>query len=432
MASIQPESHYASLSNTDKEIIDDWEQNYPRLIQDKARKLIEQSMQSNPDMIRASTRFVRIHVQAYPSNPFERNNDCKSRKISDDRNQALLTVWNVTDEQLDILTEGNVVAAKNVAVKGSLYENLMQLSAGSWTMLQLLSPQPGLESLKLSGCRLREYTLLLRIHLASKALLESSCVVHPEYDLIGFLLNVEEEDGNIQLYLTDESGLIVRVDRQLDLNSHATMSQVETMKRNCEMVNHTIVALQNIRVMPYDTASNCAVGLWTQSSLHAKEKNDRHQSILSWVRSDYGTNTCNLLRTLLKLRIPASGSLPSKSCVAVGYISAIQNHFDNINMWRFTIDCMGSMSLEVNFPLVQLERLLRIYGEGNDTDRLTNIDDWIKFVTKLLHEKEVLLQFTLLQDGAGQYYIMNMREVDLLAFSRLMLTDGNIVAKHNQ
>jgi hypothetical protein len=422
IASNHPEGFYSSTSHADRTIIDDWESKYPKLIQEYARRIVDQEMQLNANIIRASSPFLRLHVHAYSSDFDCGDDDYMSDHLKDVRNQGVLTVWNVTDYHLDILTEGTVVSAKNVSVKGSLHEGLLQLSASSWTSLELLSPQPGLERLKSYGFRPREYTPLLFYHLASVELFESSSVVYPEYDIIGYCLHVEQEGECIKIYLTDESGLVVRIDRAIDVNNPVTMSQVDSMKRNYDLGLHCILIFQNIRVMPYDFVVSYAIGLWTQSSSQLKLKNERHQSILSWVLSETGGKVCDNLRTLVKVRVPSSGIIVRNRSVAVGYITMIQSHhFDN-NIWRFTVDCMGSTSIDVNFPSHLLDDLLRIYDEDNDSDIMSQFGEWKVFVQKLVTRKEILVQFVLLQGGGEEYFVHSIREADLLGLSRILIT----------
>jgi len=417
MSAAQPEVYYASLSHSERVIIDQWDESYPRLIQEKASRIIELSLQSNPDMVRASTRFVRLLVQAYSSNS-------NNRKL-ETRNQAVITVWNVSDEQLEILTEGNVIAVKQLGVKESLHDGLLQLSAGSWTHLELLSPQPGLDILKNCGFLSRESKSLLHVYLTSVGISDNCSIVYPEYDVIGYLLHVTEDRGHISLYLTDDSGVIVRIDRQVDVQeSRVAMSQVEVMKRNTEMGVHTILSLQNIRIMPLETSSKCAIGLWTQSSFQSKEKSDRHQLILTWAQSMSGTQICNSLRIQLKARIPINGSLPPKYAIALGYITQIQNHVYSKNMWRCFINCMGTMSFEVNFPFHLLDPLLCLYGDERiDPETLPDAHHWSKFLSELVHKNEVLIHFNLEVDKIGDYQVVSIHEADLLVYSRLLITD---------
>ena len=91
-------------------------------------------------------------------------------------------------------------------------------------------------------------------------------------------------------------------------------------------------------------------------------------------------------------------------------------------MWRCSIDCMGSITLDVNFPLHLFDQLVCIYGDKRkDSDNLTHIQDLRKYISELLHEKQILLQFTLQIDGGGEYNVQSVREADLLAYSRLLL-----------
>ena len=74
------------------------------------------SMSENSEMLHSSVRILRILVKVYSNDILEPQRDIACNPV-DEKNIVMLTIWNVTDEQIEFLKEGKVIRLKTSVLK---------------------------------------------------------------------------------------------------------------------------------------------------------------------------------------------------------------------------------------------------------------------------------------------------------------------------
>lgn len=163
MASASPGDFYEQLSRSDQAIIDKWKERRDYLLRDMVQKEIEARLEGDTALCRESTPFIRVFVKSYDT----READAVGYAVNTCEG-AMLTIWDPSEQQFGILHEGNVVRIRNLAVRASKHEGLLQMTAGAKTQMELAlsSPIP----LASFGCAKRSFTNILRVHLTAKKL----------------------------------------------------------------------------------------------------------------------------------------------------------------------------------------------------------------------------------------------------------------------
>ena len=134
-------------------------------IEDKA---VDMSMSENSEMLHSSVRILRILVKVYSNDILELQRDIACNPV-DEKSIAMLTIWNVTDEQIEFLKEGKVIRLKNLCVKNALIDNILQVSAyPKKTSIESLSSPWLVKDLRSIGYTPREYQSISRMNDISK------------------------------------------------------------------------------------------------------------------------------------------------------------------------------------------------------------------------------------------------------------------------
>ena len=135
------------LSKEEQTKIDRLKTKQISFIKNKVRKAVDMSMSENLEMLHSSVRSLRILVKSYPNDILESQRDIACNPV-DEKSIAMLTIWNVTDEQIEFLKEGKVIRLKNLCDKNALIDNILQVSvypkkasieslSGPWLMKDL-------------------------------------------------------------------------------------------------------------------------------------------------------------------------------------------------------------------------------------------------------------------------------------------------------
>ena len=311
------------LSQREQESVDSWVNRRSSLIQLKSQRIISQRLETEPGMSSwKSSRFIKINVRA-----LVKRGHSEPNVATKDGNEAMLTLWDPSEEQLSLLQEGRVVYFENVAVKEKEIDNLLQLSIRGKATMKEINPHPPLESLYLSGYRKREQHSLVRIHLESRRLSASS-IVSPECDVIGYLLRVTKvplgDNTRFFIYITDQTGLVLRIERDTfnDKDNELVHWEKHTHELGCGLLLHFL----NIRIRPFDLFEGCAVGIWTNSSIYQKTMNNSHCCKLqNWSESsEEGKALCDVIIDRMNLYFPTSGKLPKEFAVIIGKVLNVQ------------------------------------------------------------------------------------------------------------
>ena len=87
------------LSKEEQTKIDRLETKWISFIEDKVQKAVDVSMSENSEMLHSSVSILRILVKGYSNDILEPQRDIACNPV-DEKNIAMLTIWNVTDEQI--------------------------------------------------------------------------------------------------------------------------------------------------------------------------------------------------------------------------------------------------------------------------------------------------------------------------------------------
>jgi len=329
LSAVSPPDYYEKLTSFQRKEIDTWEERRGSMIQERTRKEITNILEEEDGLSRKSKRLLRVYVCSYSNHGSAKDHNAY-KSIPAHHDHALLTIWDVSDNQVDLFQEGTAVRLKNLGVKSKRCDGMLQLHANARAMMEKITPQPSKEFLRLSGFKKRKYNNLLWAQLLSKQM-EKSCLHCPEHDCIGYLLKVSIViigDGGgkrVYLYLTDESGFLIRVERDFYNLSDSCSSQ--WVCGSHDFRQGMILPIRDIRILPFDPVEGCAVGIWTESSSLGDLTNcERMFMLKEWCSSTSGKLICDNLLDKLGSHLPCFNKLPNTEAIVIGFVIAFKVH----------------------------------------------------------------------------------------------------------
>ena len=366
MASNAMCDYYEGLSRDDKAIVDRWEERRSTMINDMTRRMIDAKMQSNVSLFRSSTPFLRITVKSLQDPPPQTcaaDEDEDKERIIPNQPSATLTVWRMTEDQSNVLKEGTVIRIKDLAVKSELRDEMLQFSANDKTRMQALVQQPSSRQLQYSGFSRRCFAPIIRAHVLSRKASSSRKASGAHMDFAGVLVRSEHENHGMVYtsfsYFTDESGLLLRLQRDLDPNDESSL-----VGWNKALDLGQVLAFKDVLVLPFDSKANCAVVSWSQPTLQEKKGhfNDRRiKTLQRWIESEDAERTCSMVLASFDAGLPLYCRLPQRTEIAMGYILEIRFRDANVvagndyggqylsisndHSFEVDIDCGGSSNI---------------------------------------------------------------------------------------
>ena len=398
------ESFYDHLSKSDQACINQWKERRTCILYEKVRKEIDAKLEIDESMFRESIPFIRVFVTSFAPT----NENCGG---------AILTIWNYTEDQMAQFKEGNVVRVHNLSVRGSKHEGMLQLTAGSKTPIE---PSPRASARKVLRYQPRCFTKIVLMHaismkLANKVLPASQC---PEVDTVGVVLKVVVEDHHYSIYLTDESGLILRVDRE------GKLSDTDPLKSLCPNAEENtesplIMTYRDLRVLPFNQLDACAMAFFTSSSSYCTKPNPRVSRLKSWAKY-----SSLLLRTsaYLDVCLPIVLRNEDSNAFAIGYIMGFQPQKCGDTI-KIQVDCHGQSELQVwDLPFLLFhDTIALVHGASNEVSldpaeegKFANL----KVLGKLLGGRGVLLWFGLQRMGNG-YEVRQIKATNVHALANV-------------
>lgn len=433
MTSASPDDFYQRLSGSDQAMIDKWKEKRDSLLCDMAQKEIEARLEGDSALFRESTPFIRVFVKSY--------NHAQTGIDADEENAcegAMLTIWNPSAEQLGLLREGYVVRIQNLSVRASKHEGLLQLTAGAKTQMEstLSSPIPQ-ATLASIGYSTRSFTKLFRVHLIAKKLSDSLLPSSPapEVDVAGILLRVSQEgsacmEERESIYLTDETRLVLRVERDRSSDGEHTFSSLSLSARQ-NIESPSTIAFRDLRITHFDSVENCAVAVYAEtSSVVTKVAEGRFSSLLKWAA---GRVLLRRVAACMDAGIPLNQPSSTKTAIAVGYIAGFKipdTQGINQSHLEISVDC-GMPELQVwDFPFFLLDGALRMCSVAPEPVSLDHEHDEkyanLKVLGKIFSARGLLLQFSLRKkpsnmadsnDGDDRYEVRQVKVANSSALS---------------
>lgn len=390
---------YDVLSDDDRRIVDKWRCQRESLIRKSVQQAVEANLEEEDDgsLYRESTPFVSVLVKSVPDVA------CGG---------ALLTVWNITDTQLALLKEGDIIKFRNIAVKATKHEGLVQLSARETT------PMHGTvysnEVLTNMGFVRRSPVQLFHHHAISRKL--SLGVTVPiqsqQLDIAGFVLKVVQQGPHQhRIYLADESGLISRIDR----NGSAEVAGILSSVSENPLENLQPIAFRDVRVMPYDYVENCAVAAFTHNSTFSTRNCFGRLSAMD-EECDDAMVACAATALQAGTTIHAiSAKDISPVTVAVGRIVGCKHTTTESTSFEIQVDC-GSSSLQTwELPFFLIDDALTVVGDECEMVSLppdkSKACDTRRALQKILMSGGLLLRFVL-QEKKKSYEVRQLSAAD--------------------
>ena len=452
LTSVSPQDYYEQVSVDEKDIIDKWKGKREFMVQDRTRKEVDSLLQDDATLFRSSIPFLKLFVKAYHKDNLSRRDGAK------DKNCAILTIWRVSESQLEILKEGNIIRFKSLAVKDVLHDGFLQLNANRKTFMQLSPQKVNTINLKKFGFHPRTSLPISKIHLLSKKSKYVSDIDYraPTIDTVAYLLkSVETHKINskiVQIYVTDETSMLLRIEKEIIDNKKDLLSRQLNSKVK-ESGTKRIVSFRDIKLVTFDEEENCAVAVWTRSSSQYKCSMNRFNELCKWSTSSACRKICAELEDKMALDLNTLGDLPRGKFIAVGYIVSLtsqdlhestsnDNEFEKLSIcsqpWRVTIDCGKNHLVEAIFPLCLLDELSSLIKIGHEKSLpesfkkiLENVDLRRGYVLstrisieRILRESGQLLHFSLQQvtfEGTPDYIISKLKRAEINSLVRLNL-----------
>ncbi len=334
-------------------------------------------------VIRKSTPFVRALVKILRRNQAEAG--CYS---SNSNSSALLTVWEPSDDYISVLKEGTAVRLRNVKCKPSHIDGKIQLSANRNTSIELI-PTPSASVLRFSGFEGRFYCTMVSLHLLSKL----QRFQH-EFDVVGFRIPTSSDTHPNLLrsaYFTDESGLLLRIDRYFD-SENSSSPPWNVAKYGPE--SSSVYSFLNLRLIDFSIDQNCAIALWTESSVVKTRPNGRSLELLKFSQTTEGENVFSRASKSLSTTV-VIGKGPDNLCVAIGIVISVnktygdEKQFSRSQYANIIIDCGSDALLRATICLKRLEGATGLSFEDDtillSSSKLRNTGRYFSFVLKQVH-----------------------------------------------
>jgi len=176
ISSSSPDLFYNKLDESQQHQVDTWNLKRKSLIQEKTNRSIMSILQNQDDTVQGRP-FIRFLCRCM-------GKDWPTTGHKLESTEAILTIWNPTDDQINNFDEGCVVRCKNLGAKSPA--GIMQLVAQDNRSVQQIQPQPSIDYLMSIGYEPRCYPHLMHLEAScDKHMLSSPNRRTPEFDCAG-------------------------------------------------------------------------------------------------------------------------------------------------------------------------------------------------------------------------------------------------------
>jgi hypothetical protein len=306
---------------------------------------------------------------------------------------AILTIWNMKEEDKIILKEGNIVNFQNLGVSSKNSDGILQLIAQENTQIRAISKNT--DSLP-SQFIPRSFVPIFVHHSLSRRLCtrQPSKMCRQDIDIFGWVVQTVYANETLnKIYLTDESCLVSRID----------FNGSDVMKINFG----ELLAFRDVTVMVYDYVENCAIATFTKYSTICSSppyKPCHHGNKIEIAAAAIQSQLAiHYLRNIV----------PGSVAVAVGRIVGVGDSIDESTFIILHVDT-GSASLNSwKVPLFLFHDLEQVISENlihispAQSIRATNSSDR----QKVMNFFGLLLQFVLQENNLG-YEVRQIKVAD--------------------
>jgi len=334
MKQADPVDFYEALSILDKSIIDDWNNRRETHLRDRMMGEMNAKLEEYcQDTTCPSTRFLRIRVRGVDD-------------FTESGRDAILTIWNPSDDQLAEIKEGSVLRVKTIHVKPGLFEGLMQLSARS---VRILKQKVTAQAVK------KSYANFFRLFVASCRIKvdKSTTKTFVEDNALGIIVSAERLNENRwSVLLVDESGVLLEI--KSDVGCAHLWSQITSLSGNA-VVNtqqNVVAAFQQIRICGVNAEQSCVFARFQEvSSIDLNPPSDRLVALKLWSSTNRGRARLVQLAACCQLAIRQT---PKCQYKMVGYVSGL--HLLPDQQLILQIDRGNACQTLLKFPLSLVSR----------------------------------------------------------------------------
>lgn len=333
-----PEDTIDALGSSDKAQVLEWRELRKRMIQNRVKQEVSAELECETCLVRESIPFVRMRVHSLLDT--EGKNE-----------EAMMTLWRPTDEQLGILREGVAIQVDNLSVRDSRYEGILQLTGNSSTAIQRCTIPQSIHDCLNQYCRWD--MTLYDVHLWSHRLKDMGRERRFDFDTIAICVMYEELGNESFVYLVDEFNLLLRIEGEKRRISRQVPGQ------NGDGI-FDVVRCSDLDLLSFDSDQNCAVARFHDASQMHNVTNERSRELKAWSRSEDGGSRLQQMRRHLQTKVS-----PWHSCgnaTAFGHVVGLKTHLHD--MYIITVDCGASDCEEWEISTRLLESTLQIAQEN--------------------------------------------------------------------
>lgn len=350
MTSASPEEFFENLDSIEKMDVCKWKEKRCILLRQRIQEEVEAELETDISLSRESTPFIRVKVQSvHPSQKEE---------------EALLTIWEPTEEQLNILKEGTFFQMQNTAVRESSYDGLLQLTASTRTAIESIDLNIALRSQ--IGYESRRFFSIIQIHALSLKVLSNSStdskVRCPDADTV--VVHVQTiappsaSAEGYRIYVTDQSQLMLRI------HCDTLPIGLERASSSSKKEGFRVISFCDLRIQAFDYDEDCAVARYCDTSSIPKTA-PRSKALEKWVALSRGG-------CLRRFSIYSAANVPlcerMSRLVALGYIVDLK--LVSSEKVHIEVDCGTSEVEEWELPVHLLADMLPLTNGDQDVSLL--------------------------------------------------------------
>jgi len=272
----------------------------------------------------------------------------------------------------------------------------------------------------------RRFASMFRLHVVSRQIATGDVPQSPspEMDTAGVVLKVVEAGEQNRLYLTDESGLVLRVEREGKVRDSDPLKLVSQYPvENLE--KPTSIALHDIRMMPFDPVEGVAVAVFANTSTIVNRESRRLNEL------ERCTKKAGVVASFVCLeadvpRIPFSVTGCCGIRIAFGYIAGYQFQLSQEKDFILIgVDC-GVGTLHIwRLPFCLIDEALTLVGDGANRVSLRPevLSEYaiLKVLKRIVAARGVLLRFVL-EPFDDTYEVRQLKLVRPEALARVYTT----------
>lgn len=414
---------YEILDDDTRNEINRWKSQRICLIQRRMQQELESKLEEmDIEEIKPSKPFVKVLVTSdigYLNEHTVTRSDC---------NDAFVTIWNPSTEQLDLLRTGAVIRIKNLDAKGPRFEGLRQFSGGPSTPILPLSTFQPCES----GTRFqRQRKSIFSLHLQSKRYLEDSSndrsQNNSEVSVVGILLDARKHEicDDWFVYLTDKSQLLLKIHcvKPCDKLRRFLINGLETDIP-------VVLEFRRILVMKFDDLEQCTIVKYSKGSTFCENPCCHFaETLLEWSMSDDGYTSIAKQRSYLNVGVRELSSFQAHRSYAVGYIAGLFV-LPSLPELIIKVDCGASNLYTWRFPIALIQSFISTYDADELREHIAlNEDEEVQAakltkIGQIFGSRKNLFRFNLrtASTESNTSYIYNVEVLDM------SIVDANALA----